>query len=349
MSDIAPLLLPWFEKHGRKNLPWQQQISAYRVWLSEIMLQQTQVSTVIPYFERFIASFPNIQSLAAAPLDEVLKHWAGLGYYARARNLHTTAKLVCDDFNEELPRDLKHLMALPGIGRSTAGAILSLAYGDNAAILDGNVKRVLARLYQVEGWSGQGPTLKKLWTLAEHETPQQSVNHYNQAMMDLGSMICRRANPLCDRCPLSCMCLSFKTNTQKHYPHSRPRKIRPHKHRWLLIHRHEGRLLLERRPPQGIWGGLWTLPELESLEELPRWQLTNIGNMHGLERCQENVVTHQFSHFDLSISLAHIAVESSDEATPLCGINDEQQMKWIERLNLKEYGLPAPVFKLLTE
>lgn len=349
MSDIAPLLLPWFEQHGRKNLPWQQQVSAYRVWLSEIMLQQTQVSTVMPYFERFLASFPTIQGLAAAPLDEVLKHWAGLGYYARARNLHKAAIRICDELNGELPRDLQALMALPGIGRSTAGAILSLAYGNHAAILDGNVKRVLARLYQVAGWPGQAATLKKLWGLAEQQTPQHAVNHYNQAMMDLGSMICRRANPQCDRCPLACMCLSFKANTQKDYPHSRPRKNRPHKHRWLLLHRHEGRLLLERRPPQGIWGGLWSLPELESLDELPHWQLTHIGNTHELATCQENVLTHQFSHFDLSISIAHIPLASRDEATRLCGINDEQQMKWIERLKLKEYGLPAPVFKLLTE
>jgi A/G-specific adenine glycosylase len=348
VSDIAPLLLPWFEQHGRKNLPWQQQVSAYRVWLSEIMLQQTQVSTVIPYFERFITSFPDIRSLADAPLDEVLKHWAGLGYYARARNLHKAAKLVCDDFNAELPRDLEPLMAMPGVGRSTAGAILSLAYGDHAAILDGNVKRVLARVYQVGGWSGQASTLKRLWTLAEQQTPQLSVAYYNQAMMDLGAMICKRSRPGCECCPLPGICSSFKAQTQDHYPHPRPPKKRPHKHRWMLLHHQEERLLLERRPPQGIWGGLWSLPELQSLDELSDWQLSNMGMIHELEGCEENVLKHQFSHFDLSISIAHIRLESSVQAAQLFSIHDEEQMKWIDRAGLKDYGLPAPVFKLLT-
>lgn len=349
MSDIAPLLLPWFEQHGRKDLPWQQQLSGYRVWLSEIMLQQTQVNTVIPYFERFIEAFPDIHSLASAPLDEVLKHWAGLGYYARARNLHKAARIVCDEHKGDLPCDLQQLLTLPGIGRSTAGAILSLAYGQVSAILDGNVKRVLARVYQETGWTGQSSTLKRLWQLAEHQTPEFSVAPYNQAMMDLGAMICKRSSPACEVCPLTSLCLSFKQGTQDQFPQPKPRKKRLHKHRWMLLHRHENRLLLERRPQQGIWGGLWSLPELESLDELDAWQQNKIGDFHKAEMLQENLVIHQFSHFELSISIAHIPVTKSSLQNSTMRINDGNDLEWIDRLKLGDYGLPAPIFKILSE
>lgn len=349
MSRIAPLLLPWFDLHGRKDLPWQLNLTAYRVWLSEIMLQQTQVNTVIPYFKRFIHAFPDVQSLAAASLDDVLKHWAGLGYYARARNLHRAAQIVVDDHAGELPQNLQPLMALPGIGRSTAGAILSLAHGQHATILDGNVKRVLARVYQVAGWPGQSATLKQLWQLAEQQTPKKSVQHYNQAMMDLGAIICIRSTPACDRCPLISECLSFKQHTQKDYPHARPRKSRPQKHRWMLIHRHENRLLLERRPPQGIWGGLWSLPELQSLDELETWQQKNIGRIHHSEKCQEKVLKHQFSHFDLSISIVHIPVRLSTLEASIDKVNDEDDLRWIDRFQLNNFGLPVPIYRILSE
>lgn len=349
MSDIAPLLLPWFDRYGRKDLPWQQKRDAYRVWVSEIMLQQTQVNTVIPYFTVFMDSFPDVKSLASAPMDEVLKHWAGLGYYARARNLHKAACMVCDQFAGELPGDLQQLMTLPGIGRSTAGAILSLAFGQYAPILDGNVKRVIARVYQVQGWAGQSATQKTLWALAEQHTPQQSVDKYNQAMMDLGAMTCKRSRPLCDVCPLSSLCLSFKNNTQAQFPQPRPRKERPHKHRWMLLHRHENRLLLEHRPPQGIWGGLWSLPELESLDELDNWQQEKIGHFHKAEKFQQNLLKHQFSHFDLSISVVHIPVSSSSLGSAVCRVNNEDELQWVDRFQLKEFGLPAPISKILSE
>lgn len=348
MSDIAPLLLPWFDRHGRKDLPWQQQVSAYRVWLSEIMLQQTQVNTVIPYFERFIESFPDVQSLARAQLDEVLKHWAGLGYYARARNLHKAAQIVRDNHKGEFPRDLQQLQALPGIGRSTAGAILSLACGLDAAILDGNVKRVLARVFQVPGWPGQSVTLKDLWALAEQQTPHAAASQYNQAMMDLGALICKRSSPACGQCPLPPICLSYKQQTQLKFPQSRPAKKRPQKHRWMLLHQHDNRLLLEHRPPHGIWGGLWSLPELESLEGLEGWQRNKLGYLHAVEKCQENLVKHPFSHFDLSISIAHIPVSSLQlKSSKLC-INEEDGLQWVDRDQLKEFGLPAPIDKILS-
>lgn len=349
MSDIAPLLLPWFEQHGRKDLPWQQQLSAYRVWVSEIMLQQTQVNTVIPYFQRFMQAFPDIQSLAHAHLDHLLKLWAGLGYYARARNLHHAARIVCDQHNGELPRDLAQLMALPGIGRSTAGAILSLAFGYSASILDGNVKRVLARVYQVPGWSGQASTQKKLWLLAEQQTPEATVAHYNQAMMDLGSGVCRRSRPACESCPLTSLCLSFKQQTQAQYPQPKPRKSRPHKHCWMLIHQHENRLLLERRPEQGIWGGLWSLPELQSLEHLDAWQHKVLGQTEKADSCRENILRHQFSHFDLSISIAQIPLSKVRLDVTTTSVNDGDQFQWIERNGLHNFGLPAPVLKILSE
>jgi len=313
------------------------------------MLQQTQVATVIPYFERFMQSFSTLGQLAAADLDEVLKHWAGLGYYARARNLHKTAGVVRDKHEEKLPSDLQQLMELPGIGRSTAGAILSLAYGQGASILDGNVKRVLARVYQVAGWSGQSATLKKLWTLAEQQTPGLSVAHYNQAMMDLGSIICKRSKPLCDQCPLTSLCLSYQQNTQADYPQAKPRKARPHKHRWMLLHTYGNQLLLERRPEQGIWGGLWSLPELESLDELESWQQKNIGCSHEAKQCRQNLVKHQFSHFDLSISIAQITVPLSNLDPSSLAIKEMDDLLWVKYEQLKQFGMPAPIYKLLAE
>ena len=348
MSDISVLLLPWFNKHGRKSLPWQQQVSGYRVWLSEIMLQQTQVATVIPYFEKFLQSFPTITNLADAHLDQVLKHWAGLGYYARARNLHKTAQIVRDEYDGVFPDTKEYLVALPGIGESTAGAILSLAFGQHAAILDGNVKRVLARLYQVDGWYGVSAVLKKLWALAEQQTPSQQTAFYNQAMMDLGSMVCKRSRPDCDACPLSSLCQSYKEGTQAHFPKSKPKKNRPHKHRWFLLHRFANKLLLERRPEQGIWGGLWSLPEIEKLDSLSGWQLQQIGDHADFDNIQEKMLKHQFSHFDLSISLVEINVAESFVKSSEYKVNENSHFQWVAWDALKNHGLPAPVEKILS-
>lgn len=349
MSEIAPLLLPWFERYGRKHLPWQQRADAYRVWVSEIMLQQTQVSTVIPYFERFMHSFPSVKRLADAHLDEVLQHWAGLGYYARARNLHKTAAIVRDEYQGLFPSDLDQLVALPGIGRSTAGAIASLGFGHYAPILDGNVKRVLSRVYQVAGWPGQSATLKQLWLLAEQQTPETDSACYNQAMMDLGAMVCMRARPQCAQCPLNAICQSYCKKTIDLYPQPKPKKQRPQHHRWLLIHRHENRLLLERRPPQGIWGGLWSLPELETLDDLQSWQRDHIGDCHEVKQQQKHQLKHRFSHFDLSISIARIPVLTTCQEPASLSLKDTDTLLWIEQDRLNDFGMPAPVFKLLSQ
>ena len=214
MTDFADRLLGWFDVHGRKDLPWQQDPTPYRVWVSEIMLQQTQVRTVIPYYQRFMQAFPDLRALAAAPLDQVLHHWSGLGYYARARNLHRAAQRIRDDHAGRFPEDIEVVMGLPGIGRSTAGAILSLACGQRHAILDGNVKRVLARFHAVEGWPGKTAVLEQLWALAEAATPQRDVAAYNQAMMDLGATLCRRGTPECVRCPLRTDCRACRQGRQ---------------------------------------------------------------------------------------------------------------------------------------
>ncbi|MDJ0880818.1 MAG: A/G-specific adenine glycosylase [Gammaproteobacteria bacterium] len=347
MTAISNLLLPWFERHGRKDLPWQIQPDAYRIWLSEIMLQQTQVATVIPYFKKFVASFPTLVDLANARLDEVLQHWAGLGYYARARNLHKAAMIVRDEYQGEIPSDIDLLMALPGIGRSTAGAILSLAHGHYAPILDGNVKRVLARLYQVSGWPGKTATQKQLWKLAETQTPSEDVRHYNQAMMDLGALVCRRTQPKCEHCPLSSLCQSFLYQTQSQYPQAKPQKNRPHKHCWLLLHSHNNHWLLERRPPKGIWGGLWSLPELESLDLLQQWQVDEFGVSLSPSAKQEKLLRHKFTHFDLTLSLVHIPFSENSTAYADLTAHLTDNRRWVRRDQLDRYGLPAPVASIL--
>ena len=348
MSAISSRLLPWFEQYGRKDLPWQQQATPYKVWLSEIMLQQTQVAAVIPYYLRFLQTFPQLQQLAEASLDQVLQHWAGLGYYARARNLHKSAQIIAHEYHGEFPSTLEQLMALPGVGKSTAGAILSLGFGQPAAILDGNVKRVLARVYQVPGWSGQSATLKQLWQLAEQQTPLDQTAFYNQAMMDLGSMVCKRSSPDCSNCPLSSCCLSFRDDTQIHFPQPKPRSRRPQRQCWFLLHSDDdGRLLLQRRPPQGIWGGLWSLPEIERLEDLSDWQLQQTGKSAAAGCFSEQLLTHQFSHFDLTISLAEINVAADFVEALSLRVSENTDYKWISWEQLKEHGLPAPVERIL--
>lgn len=347
MSDISELLLPWFEQHGRKDLPWQKQVSAYRVWLSEIMLQQTQVATVIPYFEKFLQSFPTVTELADAHLDQVLNHWAGLGYYARARNLHKTSQIIRDQYSGQFPQTKTALINLPGIGESTAGAILSLAFGQHAAILDGNVKRVLARVYQVDGWYGVSSVLKRLWSLAEQQTPVHQTAFYNQAMMDLGSLVCKRSRPDCEICPLTAICQSYKIGTQALFPVPKPKKNRPQKHRWFLLHRYSDKLLLERRPEQGIWGGLWSLPEIEQLDALREWQYRQLGNQSDFNFVQEKLLKHQFSHFELSISLVEIDVEKSFVQSSQDRVSENSEFQWVAWEDLKHHGLPAPVAKIL--
>ncbi|MBT8440604.1 MAG: A/G-specific adenine glycosylase, partial [Gammaproteobacteria bacterium] len=257
-ESFSEKVLFWGKAHGRKDLPWQQQMTPYRVWVSEIMLQQTQVKTVIPYFEKFVENFPTIQQLAEANVDEVLHHWSGLGYYARARNLHKTAQTIASVYKGKFPEEIHEMEKLPGIGRSTAGAILSLSRGLYFPILDGNVKRVLARCFEVGGWPGKASVLKQLWQISEKVTPRQETASFNQSMMDLGSMVCTRGSPACDNCPLNNQCGAYKSGNWSNYPGKKPKKALPVKKTiMLLIKNDQGAILLQKRPPAGIWGGLW--------------------------------------------------------------------------------------------
>jgi A/G-specific adenine glycosylase len=336
-------VLNWFDLHGRTELPWQTDKTAYRVWLSEIMLQQTQVATVIPYYQRFLQSFPTIQALADASIDHVLQHWQGLGYYARARNLHRAAQIMRDDYQSEFPLDMAQVLALPGIGRSTAGAILTFACNQSWPILDGNVKRVLARCYQVEGWYGKTKTMAELWQIAEQLTPQASTDNYNQAMMDLGALVCLKSKPDCEHCPLTESCDSFKNDTQHLYPEKKPKKIKPQKKTLMLLHYYQNQLLLYRRPPVGIWGGLWSLPEVESDHDLSEWQNQNLGYSKAPKEVKVDLLRHQFTHFSLDISVAVIELDQLPSK-----VSDTASFEFIEQQALPQYGLPTPVSKILS-
>ena len=318
-------ILDWFDVHGRKTLPWQQERSPYRVWISEIMLQQTQVATVIPYFEAFMQRFPDIVTLANAPQDEVLHYWSGLGYYARARNLHRAAQQVRDEHDGKFPTDFNAVAALPGVGRSTAGAILSLSLDQRHAILDGNVKRVLARHSAVEGWPGRTAVARELWEIAEARTPDQRVRDYNQAMMDLGALVCTRSSPACDECPVNDDCIARAENRQADFPGRKPKKALPERRANWLVMRDGDAVLLEKRPPEGIWGGLWCFPEAKD-DAVPR-------QAEPLEP-----LTHTFSHFRLHIQPLAVPADTS--------VADRETV-WYNTAQPQNLGLAAPVSKLL--
>ncbi|MCP4877112.1 MAG: A/G-specific adenine glycosylase [Gammaproteobacteria bacterium] len=341
-ASLAQAVLTWFRRYGRQDLPWQQQ-DAYRVWLSEIMLQQTQVGTVIPYYQDFLKRFPNIRQLADASIDDVLQHWQGLGYYARARNLHKAAGLIRDTHKGRFPSSMEELQQLPGIGRSTAGAILSFAFGQHWPILDGNVKRVLARCFRVPGWYGRSETMKQLWYLAESITPAQDTADFNQAMMDIGAMVCLKSKPKCEACPLKDMCASYRHHSQADYPQKKPKRAKPHKHTLMLLHRHAETILLWRRPPSGIWGGLWSLPEVDVETAIELWQQSFLSITQAPVSIQQNIIHHQFTHYSLDISLAIVELETLPEK-----ISDSDNYAWVEIDALASHGLPTPVRKLLS-
>jgi A/G-specific adenine glycosylase len=296
-AAFADRLLGWYNQHGRKNLPWQQPRTPYRVWISEIMLQQTQVSTVIPYFERWMQRFPDLVELAAAPLDDVLEHWAGLGYYARARNLHRAAQQCVEQHDGELPMSSEQLCELPGIGLSTANAIVSQATGQPAAVLDGNVRRVLARHSALEVWPGSAAGQKVLWAEAEQRLPKKRGDDYTQAIMDLGALLCLRSKPRCDECPVHADCQALANDAVDRLPVPKPAtKVSQRKLYWLALLDDQSRILLQKRPPAGIWGGLWCLPEANSLEELEQECGLDLSFAHALQTRQ-----HRLSHIAMSI------------------------------------------------
>jgi A/G-specific adenine glycosylase len=337
----SDLLLAWFDRHGRHDLPWQHPRTPYRVWVSEIMLQQTQVNTVIPYFERFVARFPDITSLANASQDEVLHLWTGLGYYARARNLHRAAQCIRDEHQGRFPQDYDTALALPGIGRSTAGAILAQALNLRCAILDGNVKRVLTRYYAISGWPGSKMVESRLWELAEAATPQQRVADYTQAIMDLGATVCGRT-PNCAVCPLNGSCKARAEGDPRAYPTPKPRKTLPVRETtMLLLQNPEGLLLLEQRPSAGIWGGLWSLPECPPDREPAEFCQSTLG----LRMQQAETGTHlrhTFSHFHLDITTLRARVIPDDRA-----VMEGRPQVWYNCRQPDVRGLPAPVKTLL--
>ncbi len=342
---FADAVLGWFDRHGRKDLPWQRPATPYRVWVSEIMLQQTQVGVVVPYFERFMARFPDIESLAGAETDAVLALWSGLGYYARARNLHRTACRIVAEHDGRFPNRLDAVQALPGIGRSTAGAILSLALGRREPILDGNVKRVLARVFVVDGWPGTSAVQAKLWQLAEQLTPATRVGDYNQAMMDLGATLCTRARPDCASCPLAARCRAKALGRPTAYPQPKPRRVLPlRRTRMLLIRRaDDGALLLIRRPPAGIWGGLWTPPELADDDDEHAWCRRRLGSSPShLEMLPPR--RHTFTHFRLDIEPRLLLVAPATDR-----VADDGDSRWLDPRQPADLGLPAPVRRLLDE
>ncbi len=339
-EQFSAAVLDWYDSHGRKDLPWQQGITPYRVWVSEIMLQQTQVSTVLGYFDRFMEALPSVQDLAAAPEDEVLHLWTGLGYYTRARNLQKTAKQVVAEHGGEFPRDVDQLAELPGIGRSTAGAIASLSMGLRAPILDGNVKRVLARYVAQDGYPGEPKVAKQLWEVAERFTPHARVNNYTQAMMDLGATLCTRSKPSCLLCPLQSGCRAHQLGRETHYPVPKPRKALPQKRTLMpLLASRDGSILLYRRPSSGLWGGLWSLPEMDDLDALV--PLASQHALHLGERRKLPGLTHTFSHFQLAIEPWLVAVEGSAPAVA------EGDWLWYNLATPPRLGLAAPVKKLL--
>jgi len=338
VSDFAQQLLAWFDDNGRKDLPWQQEVTAYRVWVSEVMLQQTQVQTFIPYFDRFIDRFPDVRVLASAKLDEVLSHWSGLGYYARARNLHKAAQQIADEHGGRFPQTLDAVIALPGIGRSTAGAILALAKGQRHAILDGNVKRVLARHAAVEGWPGKAEVVDRLWSLAEENTPINRVADYTQAIMDLGATLCTRSKPRCDSCPVAVDCLARQTDTIDQYPGRKPKKNKPLRATTMVLAVNDGAVFLERRPPAGIWGGLWSLPEVDDVDD---WCLQVLHSSPTDAELRETL-RHSFSHFDLDIRPVVVRVDAVSRK-----VADSSDATWYSLNDDPPGGIAAPVQKLI--
>lgn len=339
LPDFAQRLIAWHKMHGRKGLPWQNTTDPYRVWLSEIMLQQTQVATVIPYYQRFLERFPTLADLAAAPVDAVMPLWSGLGYYARARNLHKCAQTVVARHGGEFPRDANRIAELPGIGRSTANAIASFCFGAQTPILDGNVKRVFARCFGIDGFPGSVPVEREMWALAERLMPTTETGLYTQAQMDLGATVCTRGKPLCSRCPLNDVCIAHRDNRIAELPAPRPKKTVPERESVFLVMQSEHGILLERRPPSGIWGGLLCLPELPPGTDAAQHAARHYG-VAATEWREEPSLRHVFTHFRLTLRPLHARV------TPAPAIM-ENGRRWLSADAYVDAALPTPIRTLL--
>jgi len=339
MQPFAQNLVVWQRTQGRHDLPWQGQ-NTYRIWLSEIMLQQTQVATVIPYYLRFIASFPDIARLAAASEEQVLAHWSGLGYYARGRNLHRAARIMVERHGGEFPRQLADIMTLPGIGRSTAAAICALAYHECRAILEGNVKRVLARYCGVEGWPGMRQVEQRLWQHAEALLPQQDIAAYTQALMDLGATVCTRNNPRCAVCPVRADCVARCSERTAELPTARARKKIPERRANFLLLLHGNDILLEKRAPSGIWGGLWCPPQTGT-DKIDELNYLRASGLVAHERTELTPFVHAFTHFKLRITPVLLRLKGKPPrcAEPVC--------MWLDVGTALEAAIPAPARRLL--
>lgn len=342
MQTFSSRIITWQQQHGRHTLPWQASRDPYRIWLSEIMLQQTQVASVIPYFQRFIAHFPDLSSLARASQDAVLAQWSGLGYYSRARNLHRAAQQLCDHHAGLFPQDIEALQNLPGIGRSTAAAIAALAFGQTRAILDGNVKRVLARHAGIAGWPGDKAVEARLWALAEARLPTAGIEAYTQGMMDLGASICSRSRPMCSACPVSADCVALQQGRVAELPTRRQKKSLPEKQVRMLILQYGDRLLLEKRPAQGIWGGLWSFPELDLAADPIVHCQTRLG-LHVKQQETLPTLKHSFTHFHLYISPLLLTMTHPYAAEP------QPAQSWFTRQDILQTAVPTPVHKLLQQ
>jgi A/G-specific adenine glycosylase len=340
-AAIAPRLLAWFDVHGRHDLPWQLERTPYTVWVSEVMLQQTQVATVVPFYLRFVARFPTVEALAAAPLDDVLRLWSGLGYYARGRNLWNAARAIVAHHGGGVPETFDELLALPGIGRSTAGAILAQARGLRFPILDGNAKRVLARHHTVEGWPGERDVQDELWALAERHTPRERVADYTQAIMDLGATLCTRARPACTVCPLVASCAACRTGAQAKHPAPRPKRERARRSvTVLVVEDPDGCVLLERRPARGVWGGLYSFPELADGDTAAQWCARKLGAAVSDER-DLATIEHGFTHFDLDLAPRWLRLAAAPRV-----VQDGDDFLWQRPSAQPPVGIPAPVAAL---
>ncbi len=338
MSQLSKKIIKWHKEYGRKNLPWQRDTNPYKVWISEIMLQQTQVNTVIPYYQRFIERFPDIEALANSTEEEVLSYWSGLGYYSRGRNIFKSARLLKEQFNCSMPSSLELLESLPGVGRSTAGAIRSLGFKKQAAILDGNAKRLLVRYFCIEETIDSSKTINKLWEIAEAQVPAKDCNVYTQAIMDVGSLICKRTNPQCEECPLEDDCLSKQQGMQTLLPNKSPKKRKPLKKvYWMLIQNEREEILLENRNTKGIWEGLWSFPEFKKKAERQDYIKSLKKDYELIEKDMK--LKHSFSHYDLDIDLMSLKVSKMH--------NLENNKAWFGTRDIMKVGIPAPVSKIL--
>ena len=339
-ADFSSRLIAWQKQFGRHDLPWQNTTDPYAIWVSEIMLQQTQVAAVIGYYSKFMQRFPTIAALASASQDEVLQYWSGLGYYSRARNLHNAAQTIMDDFGGVFPQDFALIQTLPGIGRSTAAAIASFAFDQTQTILDGNVKRVLARYFAIEGWPGTPKIEKELWSLAEYLLPENNMQAYTQGLMDLGATLCTRSKPQCQRCPLVDSCEAYRQQRVSQLPTPKPRKSTPEKETTMLILQHGDQVMLEKRPASGIWGGLWSFPELDKPVDYAIFAQQHFGVTAQPDKALPKF-SHAFTHFKL-----HITPQPLQVLKRHAHIGEPGRI-WLSIEEAMGAAIPTPVRKIL--